>query len=313
MNPHSAQIGLQFLSVAEAANRLGVSRIKIRDAAARGLIPSQRDNENRLRLDISDVVKGDLSGGKVDQAALMNLLFDEVEELSDDVRARSAEVDELRSIADRQADALDKAASQFEQDAADKARLSDLLERALAHLEGRDGNDDNARLADVSGRALNALEATGDRLESSLSQNARFDALLESALEYAAAGKAAGETEAKAMGETADRALAMLDDAIGGAEKSHHATNRALQMLDVAIRDAEQSQQAVARTGNMLDRALQAGERLEDEIAERDRKIESKTATVEKVLEMSERAVALAGSSDASPRKRSFWQWLMGK
>ncbi|MEP3636046.1 MAG: hypothetical protein ABJN14_02145, partial [Paracoccaceae bacterium] len=148
------------------------------------------------------------------------------------------------------------------------------------------------RLADVSSRALNALEATGDRLESSLSQNARFDALLESALEYAAAGKAAGETEAKAMGETADRALAMLD---------------------VAICDAEQSQQAVARTGDMLDRALQASERLEGEIADRDRKIESNTATVEKVLEMSERAVALAGSSDTSPRKRSFWQWLMGK
>ena len=292
MNPRSAQSGLQFLSVAEAANRLGMSRIKIRDAAARGLIPSQRDNENRLRLDISDVGKGDLSGGKVDQAALMNLLFDEVEELSDDMRARLAEVDALRSIADRQADALDNAASQIEQDAADKARLSDLLERTLAHLEGREGNDDNARLADVSGRALNALEATEDRLENSLSQNARFDALLERALEYAAAGKAAGETEAKAMGETADRALAMLD---------------------VAISDAEQSQQAVARTGDMLDRALQAGERLEGEIAERDRKIESNTATVEKVLEMSERAVALAGSSDASPRKRSFWQWLMGR
>ncbi|MEP2732541.1 MAG: hypothetical protein ABJN03_20190 [Ascidiaceihabitans sp.] len=313
MNPRSAQSGLQFLSVAEAADRLGMSRIKIRDAAARGLIPSQRDNENRLRLDISDVGKGDLSGGKVDQAALMNLLFDEVEELSDDMHARLAEIDALRSIADRQADALDKAASQIEQDAADKARLSDLLERALAHLEGREGNDDNARLADVSGRALNALEATEDRLESSLSQNARFDALLERALEYAAAGKAAGETEAKAMGETADRALAMLDDVIGGAEKSHNATNRALQMLDVAIRDAEQSQQAVARTGDMLDRALQAGERLEGEIAERDRKIETKTATVEKVLEMSERAVALAGSNDASPRKRSFWQWLIGR
>ncbi|MEP1884992.1 MAG: hypothetical protein ABJJ12_07460, partial [Marinomonas sp.] len=219
MNAQSAQSGLQFLSVAEAANRLGMSRLKIRDAAARGLIPYQRDNENRLRLDISDVDKGDLSGGKVDQVALMNLLFDEVEELSDDMHLRSEEVDALRSIADRQADALDKAASQIEQDAADKVRLADLLERALAHLEGSEGNDDNARLADVSARALNALEATEDRLESSLSQNARFDALLESALEYAAAGKAAGETEAKAMGETADRALAMLDDAIGGAEK----------------------------------------------------------------------------------------------
>lgn len=276
MNALSTRSGLQFLTVAEAAERLGVSRIKVREAAACGLIPFKRDNENRLRLDISGVGKDALQGGKVDQSALMNLLFDEIEDLSDDLRARSAEIDALSDIADRQADALDNAASQIERDAADKARLSDLLELTL-------------------------------------SQNARFDALLERALEYAAAGKAAGESDARAMGDTADRAMAMLDKAIGGAEKSRQATDRALQMLDVAVGGAEQSQQAVVRTGDMLDRALQAGERLEGEIARKDREIERKTATVEKVLEMSERAVALAGANDAPPQRRSFWQWLSGR
>ena len=294
MNAPSTQSGIQFLSVAKAAKRLGVSRIKIREGAARGIIPFQRDNENRLRLDLSGL-SGDVldrAAGNVDQTALMNLLFDEIEELHDDLHARTAEVAALSNIASRQADALDSAASQMDQDAADKARLSDLLERALAHLETSEGERGNARLADVSDRALTALEATGDRLESSLSQNARFDALLERALEYAAIGKAAEAADAKAMGVTAERALQMLDSAISDAEQSHH---------------------TVARTGDMLDRALQAGERLEGQIAERDREIENKTATVEKVLEMSERAVALAGVNEPAPRKRSFWQWLLGK
>jgi excisionase family DNA binding protein len=285
---------MQFLSVAEAAERLGVSRVKVREGAARGLIPSKRDNQNRLRLDLSDLTGDvfDRAEGSVDQTALMNLLFDEIEELHDDVLSRSAQVDALCSIANRQADALDSAASQMEQDDADKAHLSDLLARSLAHLEASEGDRGTARLADVSDRALSALEVTGDRLENSLSQNARFDALLERALDYAAIGKAAEAADAKAMGATADRALQMRDGAISDAEKSH---------------------QTVARTGDMLDRALQAGERLEGQIAERDREIENKTATVEKVLEMSERAVALAGAHEPAPHKRSFWQWLVGK
>jgi hypothetical protein len=122
---------MQFLSVAEVAERLGVSRVKVREGAARGLTPFKRDNQNRLWLDISDLT-GDVFGraeGYVDQTALMNLNFDEIEELHEDVFSRSAEIDALSSIADRHADALDSAASQMEQDAGGKARLSELLER----------------------------------------------------------------------------------------------------------------------------------------------------------------------------------------
>lgn len=294
MNARSIPSGLQFLSVAEAAERLGVSRVKIRDAAARGLIPSQRDNENRLRLDLSGSTADALSGagGAVDQAALMNLLFDEIEELNDDLRAQAADVAAFQGIADRQATALDAAATRLEQDAREKAQLSDILERALQHLETGDGTGDSARLADVSERALTALEATGDRLESSLSQTARFDALLSRALDYAAAGKAADAGDAEAMGATAERAMALLD---------------------AAMTEAETGRQAVERTGDMLDRALQVGERLEGQIAERDREIEAKNATVEQVLEMSERAVALAAVDAPPPPKRGFWQWLMGR
>ena len=294
MNAHPSTSGLQFLSVAEAAERLGVSRVKVRDAAARGLIPSKRDNENRLRLDLSGLQAEALDGAgrRVDQTSLMNLLFDEIEELHDALEGRTAEVQALRGIADRQADALDEAALRIERDAADKARLSDLLERALAHLETGTQSGDTVRLADVSERALTALEETGDRLEDSLSQTARFDALLERALEYAALGRAADGADAAAMGATAERAM---------------------KMLEAAVSEAETSRRTALQAGDMLGRALQAGERLEQQIAARDREIETKTATVEKVLEMSERAVALAGAEAPTPRRRGFWHWLTGR
>lgn len=294
MTAHPTPPGLQFLSVAEAAERLGLSRIRVREAAARGQIPCKRDNENRLRLDLSGLTADDLErgGDRVDESALMNLLFDEIEDLNDDLAARRAQADAMRCIADRQAEALEDAADRMERDVLEKARLSDLLERALAHLEAGGGVGENARLADVSERALSALEATGDRLEDSLSQTARFDALLERAMDYAAIGKTAGAEDVDAMNATAERAMQLLDNAIAGAEANRETAQHA---------------------GDMLGRALQAGERLEQQVAERDREIATKTATVEKVLEMSERAVALAGVEKPTQAKRGFWRWLTGR
>ncbi|KIN64079.1 hypothetical protein Z946_2966 [Sulfitobacter noctilucicola] len=291
-DPSASATGLHFLSVEEAADKLGVSRIKVREAAERGLIPSKRDNENRLRLDLSDVNPKvlDKKGKRLTQARLMHVLFDEIEELHDVASAKAAEVEALRGIADRQADALDAAARRMDQDAFDKAQLSQMLDRALAHLEA--GGEDTARLADVSGRALSALEATGAHLEDSLSQTARFDALVARALDYADAGKDADAKGTEAMAATAQRAMNLLDASLAEAEESRH---------------------AVVRTGQMLDRALETGARMEERIAQRDREIEDKSATVTKVLEMSERAVALATPPDTMPKKRSFWQWLMGK
>lgn len=291
MTNSSSPSGLQFLSVAQAAEQLGISRLKIREAAARGLIPSQRDNENRLRLDLSalDHIDFDKEGNQLNQSALMHALFDEVEELHEDLGARAAEVAALRDIADRQADALEAAADQMEKGAFDRKQLEELLDRALAHLEAPNQNSVDAQLAEVSDRALTALEATGDKLEASLSQTARFDALVARAVDYAAASKEAGATDARAMGATAERAM---------------------QMLDVALQEAELSSQTAQKTGQMLERALDTGERLEQQVAMRVQEIETKNATVEKVLEMSERAVALAGSEAPAPRKRSFWQWL---
>ena len=44
---------LSFLSLAEAAARLGVSRLKLREAIAKGVVPARRDNEGRWRVDLT--------------------------------------------------------------------------------------------------------------------------------------------------------------------------------------------------------------------------------------------------------------------
>ncbi len=105
----------QFLPVAAAAERLGVSRLKVREAAARNLIPSRRDNENKLRLDLSGTPLPDLSEigirSDVPPAMLMDVLFDELEELHAELAGAAVERSALRDLADRQAEALDRALS----------------------------------------------------------------------------------------------------------------------------------------------------------------------------------------------------------
>ncbi|MGI9493065.1 MAG: hypothetical protein ACR2QF_11765 [Geminicoccaceae bacterium] len=126
----------QFLSVAAAAERLGLSRLKVREAAARNLIPSRRDNQDKLRLDLSRRPLPDLGDGAMGEdappAMLMDLLFDEIEELHADLADAEMERTALRDLAGRQAEALDRAADRMERDAAQKARLSTLLDRALS-------------------------------------------------------------------------------------------------------------------------------------------------------------------------------------
>ena len=206
MSKNDTSRGQEFLPVAEAAERLGVPRLKVREAAARKLIPSRRDNQNKLRLDLSGTSLPDLrkakSDGDTPPEMLMDLLFDEIEELHADLADAAAERSALRDLVGRQADALDRAAERMERDAGQKARLSSLLERALNHLE---------------------------------------------------AGAAATDV-------TADRTTTI--------------------------------------------------ERLEKEIAERERVIEDRNAAVEKALQMSERAVALAAETEVSVRK-GFWRRLL--
>lgn len=276
--------GLQFLTVAAAAERLGVSRLRLREAAAAGAIPSQRDNEGRLRLDLTGVTLGDVARPAAD--TLVDLLFDEVEELQAELAARGAEVAALSDLAGRQDAALAAAEAALSQGAADLARLGAVLDRAMAHLEADVAARE--RLAGVTERALDRLDDTGAQLAGSLSQTARFEALAARALDAAEAARRPGD--AGALGAAADRALALLDDALGRAETE---------------------QRRGAETEALLDRALAAGERMEQDLATQAQTITRQQSAVEAALAVSERAVAVAGQAKHAPRK-GFFRRLFG-
>lgn len=297
--------GLQFLSVAEAAARLGLSRLKIREAAARGLLPAQRDNQGRLRVSLAGLTGAqlDLSGQRTDGAALMDLLFDEVEELHEALLIGEAEIEALKALAARQAQALDQAAERIEQDAAEKSRLVDLLARALDHLEAQPGPQREEKLARLSERALQHLEATGEQLESAVAQSGRFDQLLARAVALAEASKAEGADKTVALGEAVERAMEILARALSQAEADHHAT---------------------LRSGDMLERALAAGGWLEEKLAAKEQEMKAQDRALAQAISVSERALALAGGQPSQRRWlrqelwqgfwqrlwQGFWQWV---
>lgn len=283
MTSKRAKHGTGFLTVAEAAERLGQSRLRVREAAARGILTSRRDNEGRLRVDIPKKLKT-LSGEDLSPDAIIGFLFDELEELEASNAEKDAQIAALGSLSGRQADALDQAAQALDTAEARQDKLSDMLNRALLHFEQQD--DEQTRMAQVSGRALDRLEQVGDDLEQSLGQTQRFDALLERALTLAATQTGTG------LAPAADRAF---------------------DMLETAIARAEAAQSAHSQSEALLARALSTGERLQTQITQQETTIAAQEKTVESAIAMSERALAAASAAtETPPKKRGFFRWLFG-
>ncbi|RVT85389.1 hypothetical protein DXV76_06385 [Rhodobacteraceae bacterium CCMM004] len=222
-----------FLTVGEAAARLGVSRLKLREAVARRLIPARRDNEGQLRVDL-DAAPPDLAdrlaGSEMSAGDLLDMLFDEVEELQAQVAEKDAERLALVGLIERQADALD---------------------RAAALMPGDTGGTE---------RALALMETAGARLEASLGQTARYDDLLARAAALAERGAAA---EAGA-----ERAFALLDAAVAAAERAEGDRTRAAEMLGRALEGAERLEGELARRDatiaqqqSLIDRVMAMAER----------------------------------------------------
>lgn len=142
-----------FLPLAEAAARLGLSRLKLREAIAKGVIPARRDNEGRWRVDMA-AMPGDLRAATravaADPGALMESLFDEIEELTTDLDAAQGLTERWTTLAGAQGAALDKAMAALEQAAVARDRFADLTGRALT-------------AATESEARATALQATADR------------------------------------------------------------------------------------------------------------------------------------------------------
>ena len=295
MTDKGAQEGRQFLTVAQAAEKLNQPRLRIREAVARGLLPGRRDNEGRLRVDLPEVFRlnPDKAEVQLEPTALVELLFDEIEDLQAHVETGQSHNAQLQDLVVRQSKALEAADAQLDAAEGQTSRLSGLLDTALSHLE--DERQRVERLTAVSDRALTQLERLGEDLEGSLSQTASFEDLLTRAMQVAEA-----QSGADALGSTTERAFDLLEGALVRAEAGEHAQ---------------------ARSDALLDRALTAGERMQQDIArkaqaisQKDVEIETHRGTIEQALTMSERAVEVATKELAeTPRKRGFFRRIFGR
>jgi methyl-accepting chemotaxis protein len=166
-----------FLRLSEAAERLGISRLKLREAIAKGVVTGRRDNEGRLRVDLSSAPQDIVASSaehSADPAALMQVLFDEIEELSAELEDSQAGAERLSHLADAQGASLERAIAALEAATADRDRLADLTGRALAAAEEAGARAE--RLGDVAARSLGLLEDATSRVETLKAENAELKA-----------------------------------------------------------------------------------------------------------------------------------------
>ena len=166
-----------FLPLAEAASRLGLSRLKLREGIAKGVVPARRDNEGRLRVDLGSVpsgVKAAIYAAPALPADLMGALFDEIEELSADLEASQVLTDRLVAVAGAQADTLDKVTAALEARTLERDRLGDIAGRALTAAD--DAEARAAALKTTTDRAMGLLDRATGALEAVQTDMARIKA-----------------------------------------------------------------------------------------------------------------------------------------
>ncbi|MEM5472090.1 hypothetical protein WNZ14_10175 [Hoeflea sp. AS60] len=281
MGIERTESGHHFLPIGEAAQLLGLSRIRLREAITKGLLSARRDNEGHLRVDLSAVPKDfdtRLAAEKAQPGELLETLFDEIEELQFHLAGRDVDIERLTSLLDRQDAALE--------------RSMELNERGLAvSSPNHIAEDGSAKaLADVSDRAFGMLDDVADRLETAMAQNDKFRQLVERALDLS------------------ERAASGSGDKI---EELSGAVERALSLLDRSLQEGESKGEAAARLTGLLDRALTTSQQLEKQVQDKVEVINRQEKTVGKMLCISERAVGLADS--AQPRRWRWLDWFTGR
>jgi excisionase family DNA binding protein len=154
-----------WLSLDEAAERLGVSRLRVREAIAAKAIAARRDNHGFWRVSLPEGAAGvmrRINETRPDPQQLVEMLFDEIEELNGLMAERAANEERMSALIVRQQSALERAISCAERSADPKldvervATLNDrsqkLIERTLAKLEAQDA--DLSKMTGLLDRAL---------------------------------------------------------------------------------------------------------------------------------------------------------------
>ncbi len=193
-----------FLPLAEAATRLGVSRLKLREAIAKGVVPARRDNEGRWRVDLSTVpslLKPAIAAAPALPEDLMGALFDEIEELSSDLESSQHLTDRLATLAGAQADTLDKVTAALEVLTIERDRLGDIAGRALAAAH------------EAEARAT-ALKQTTDRAMGLLDRAAGAIERTQAEMTWIKADAAAKDDMIAGHGQQMDRLFSLSEQAI---------------------------------------------------------------------------------------------------
>lgn len=270
-----------FLTVAEAAERLGTTRLRVREAVALSLLKARRDNEGRLRVDLpNDAALPKGKSADLEPEAVLEFLFDDIEELENEVAARDTQIATLTALLARQDEALERSDQILSDMQIEKARLAEMLDRAFSHLDNATNRE--TRLQDVSDRAMEALDQTVRAAEAEAQKSAKLQDMLERAISLAEQG-----------------------------DSAHSVADRSLNLLDGALANAEAAQDASRRSDAMLERSLQTAEEAQNRLSVTNEQLTQREAALEKTLELSERAAALAKSNTQKPRK-GFLRWLLG-
>jgi hypothetical protein len=181
-----------WLSLDQAAARLGVNRMRVREAIAAAVIGARRDNRGFWRVslaaDVGDV-KERMREIRMNPEALVELLFDEIEELNADLAERDSSLERLHAVV---------------------ARQQGMVARALALAEKSENPEDSKdqdRLADINERSLRLLETTVGKLADRDADVAKLTSLLDRAFKNI--GGLEGEVERHV--EVAERQKSLLD------------------------------------------------------------------------------------------------------
>ena len=214
MGIERTESGHQFLPIGEAAQLLGLSRIRLREAITKGLLSARRDNEGHLRVDLSTLPKdfdARLTREKAQPGELLETLFDEIEELQFHVAGRDADIERLTSLLERQDATLE--------------RSLELNERgAVATSPNHIAKDGSARaLADVSERAFVLLDDVADRLETAMAQNDKFRHLVERALYLSERAASGSGDKIEELSGAVEQALNLLDRSLQQGESKSEA------------------------------------------------------------------------------------------
>jgi excisionase family DNA binding protein len=166
-----------FLPLAEAASRLGLSRLKLREGIAKGVIPARRDNQGHWRVDLAALPaspKSAIAAAPALPADLMAVLFDEIEELSADLDSANSLTERLATLAGAQADTLDRVTAALEARTEERDRLGTIAGRALAAAD--EAETRAARLQQTTDRAMALLDRAAGAIEGVQAEMARIKA-----------------------------------------------------------------------------------------------------------------------------------------